>query len=80
MLKVILNRNNFEEAATRKNLSRKLLAQELGISRCYLSRIITGKIEPSAAMRQRLLDYFQDYTFDDLFTLERNGSDGRSKD
>ncbi len=73
MLKVVLNRNNFEKAVTRRNLSRKGLAQELGVSRCYLSRVVCGRIEPSAAIRQRLLEYFKDHTFDDLFTIEENG-------
>jgi transcriptional regulator with XRE-family HTH domain len=74
MLKVVLNRNYFERAITRRNLSRKGLAHELGISRCYLSRIVCGKIEPSAAIRQRLLDYFRDCSFDDLFSIEENGN------
>ena len=78
MLKVVLNRNNFEKAVTRRNLSRKGLAQELGVSRCYLSRVVCGRIEPSAAIRQRLLEYFKDHSFDDLFTIEENSNgDGR---
>lgn len=80
MLKVVLNRNNFEKVITRRNLSRKGLAHELGVSRCYLSRIVCGKIEPSAAIRQRLLDYLRDCTFDDLFTIEEDGHDGTGKD
>lgn len=79
MLKVVLNKNHIELAITRRNLSRKLFANELGVSRCYLSRIISGKIEPSAAIRQRLLDYLRDYTFDDLFTITEDGHDGDSK-
>lgn len=79
MLKVILNRNYLERAVTRRNLSRRGLASELGVSRCYLSRVICGRIEPSAAIRQRLLDFFKDCTFDDLFTIEEDGHDGRGK-
>jgi len=79
MIKVILNRNSIEKAITRRNLSRKGFAYELGISRCYLSRIISGKVEPSAAMRQRLLDYLRDCTFDDLFTIEEDGHGGNGK-
>ena len=79
MLKVVLNRNNIEKAITRRNLSRKGFAYELGVSRCYLSRIICGRVEPSAAIRQRLLDYLQDFTFDDLFTIEENGHGNNGK-
>lgn len=79
MLKVVLNRNYFERAITRRNLSRKGLAHELGISRCYLSRIVCGKIEPSAAIRQRLLDYFKGCSFDDLFSIEENGNGASSR-
>ncbi|MBM3299321.1 MAG: helix-turn-helix transcriptional regulator [Deltaproteobacteria bacterium] len=79
MIKVVLNRNCLEKAVTRRNLSRKGLAHELGVSRCYLSRVIWGKAEPSAAIRQRLLDYFKDCTFDDLFTIEEDGHDGNGQ-
>lgn len=72
MLKVSLNRRNFEKVVTRRNLSRKKLAHDLEISRCYLSRVICGNVEPSAAMRQRLLNFFKDCTFDDLFTIEED--------
>ena len=78
MIKVAINQPAVEVAIARRNLSRKMLAYELGVSRYYLGRILSGKIEPSPAIRQRLLDYFKDHTFDDLFILERNGSDGRS--
>lgn len=80
MIKVALNQPALEIAIARKNLSRKLLANELGVSRYYLGRILNGQIEPSAAIRQRLLDYFKDCTFDDLFIIERNGHDGSGKD
>jgi len=79
LLKVTLNRTYIEKAITRRNLSRKGLAYELGVSRCYLSRIICGKVEPSAAIRQRLLDYLKDCTFDDLFTIEEDGHGGNGK-
>jgi transcriptional regulator with XRE-family HTH domain len=80
MVKVAINQPAVEVAIARRNLSRKALAYEMGVSRYYLGRILNGKIEPSAAIRQRLLDYFKDYTFDDLFILEGNGGDGRTRD
>jgi len=76
LLKVLINRSFIEKAITRRNLSRKGLAYELGVSRCYLSRILCGRVEPSASIRQRLIDYLQDCTFDDLFTIEEDGHDG----
>ena len=80
MLRVNLDREAFEVALTRHNLSQKRLAEKLHISRSYLSQIVTGKRPASAYMRERLLGYFKDHTFDDLFVLEGNGSDRRNKD
>ena len=73
MLRVNLKREAFEMAITKRNLSQKRLAEKLHISRSYLSEIVTGKRAASAFMRQRLLDYFSDYTFDDLFIISNNG-------
>ncbi len=80
MIKVAINQPAVEVAIARRNLSLKTLAYEMGVSRYYLGRILSGKIEPSAAIRQRLLDYFKGYTFDDLFILDGNGKDGRTQD
>jgi putative transcriptional regulator len=77
MLKVNLKRDAFEIAITRRNLSQKGLAEKLHISRSYLSEIVTGKRPASPYMRQRLLGYFIDYTFDDLFAIEENGNGNR---
>lgn len=79
MLKVSLNQKNLERAITRRNLSEKKLAHDLEVSRCYLSRIICGEVKPSAAMRQRLLDFFKDCTFDDLFIIDEDGRDSARK-
>lgn len=72
MLKVVLNKKTLQIALLRRNLTRKALAREMAVSRGYMSRIISGKKEPSAAIRQRLMDYLKDYTFDDLFTIEED--------
>jgi putative transcriptional regulator len=74
MVRVSLKRQAFEVAITRKNLSQKGLAHELKVSRSYLSQIISGKQEPSAMMRQKLLDYFKPCSFDDLFIIEEGVS------
>ncbi|APV43623.1 Helix-turn-helix domain-containing protein [Dehalogenimonas formicexedens] len=73
MFRVVLNRDNLEKAMLRRNLSCKLLAGKIGLSPSYLSRIITGKQNPTASVRQTLLDYFKTYSFDDLFTIQENG-------
>jgi len=73
MLRVSLNREAFEIAMTRRNLSRKSLAQKLGFSRCYMSLVANGRKEPSPAMRERLLHYFRDHKFDDLFIIRQDG-------
>ena len=79
MLRVSLKRQTFDIAITRRNLSQKDLARELGVSRALLSQVLGGKKEPSAMMRKRLLSYFQDYTFDDLFTIEAGGHGDRGQ-
>jgi predicted transcriptional regulator len=79
MLKVVLNRQTLEKALTRRNLSRKVFAAEIGMSRSHLARVIWGKIEPSCALRQRLLEYFKEYTFDDLFTIGEDDHDDASQ-
>lgn len=70
MVRVSLKREAFEIAITRRNLSQKKLAKRLNISRSYLSEIVRGKRQPSAAMRECLLGYFSDLAFDDLFIIE----------
>jgi hypothetical protein len=70
MLKVFLNRLTLEKAMARHNLTCKGLAYEVGLSRSHFSRVICGKDEPSAAVRQKLQKIFPEYTFDDLFRIE----------
>ena len=78
MVRVGLKREAFEIAVTRRNLSQKQLAENLHMPRSYLSEIVRGKRKPSAAMRERLLKYFQEYNFDDLFTIERGDNGNQS--
>jgi transcriptional regulator with XRE-family HTH domain len=70
VVSVGLRREAFEIAITRRNLSQKRLAEKLSISRSYLSEIVRGKRKPSAAIRERFLEYFKEYVFDDLFIIE----------
>lgn len=76
-MRVILNKSTLDKAVTRRNLSLKVFAAEIGISRSHLSRVIWGKTEPSCALRKRLLEYLTEYKFDDLFKIveeEQNDS------
>ena len=68
MLRVKVKRDVIEKTLIRQNRSKKELAGIIGVTRSYLSGICTGRREPSAAMRQRLLNYFK-ISFDDLFTI-----------
>lgn len=70
MIRVILNRRALEVAITRRNLSHRELAERIGFSRSHLSHIMTGRREPSPAMRRLILDCLRDYTFDDIFIIE----------
>ena len=76
MIKVKINRQALEVAMTRKNLSIRDLAKQIGFSRSHVSHIISGKKSPSPMMRRLILEHLRDYTFDDLFIIE----DGKSGD
>ena len=69
MINVELKREVLEKNLIRQNCSRKELAYRIGVSRSYVSAICTGRIQPSAGMRQRFLEYFK-CSFDDLFVIQ----------
>jgi putative transcriptional regulator len=72
MVRVELKREVLEKKLVRQNCSKKELANQIGVSRSYLSAVCSGRKEPSIGMRQRLLAYFEGSTFDDLFSIEEN--------
>jgi transcriptional regulator with XRE-family HTH domain len=72
MLKVFVRQSNLERALIRKNYTHARLAEKIGVSRNYISSIFTGKREPSADVRQRILTVLKGYKFDDLFIIEEN--------
>jgi len=78
MVKVKVNRNAFEIALSKKNLSQRDLAEMIGFSRAHLSHIINGRREPSPTMRRVILQHLPEYTFDDLFIIEENSGDHQS--
>ena len=79
MFRVKLNRKAVELAIIRRNLTQNGLARRLDISSGYMSQIMTGDRCPSAAIRQRLLLYLPEHTFDDLFIIETSEDDQESK-
>jgi len=78
MVRVKVNRNAFEIALSKKNLSQRDLAEMIGFSRAHLSHIINGRREPSPTMRRVILQHLPEYTFDDLFIIEENSGDHQS--
>ena len=80
MIKVKLNRLALEVALSRKNLSQRDLAKEIGFSRSHLSHIINGRREPSPVLRRLILEHLPEYSFDDLFSIEENGINVRIED
>lgn len=75
MVRVMMNRQAFQIALIKENLSQREFAEKVGFSRSHLSYILNGKREPSPALRRRILEKLREYTFDDLFIIEesRNG-------
>ena len=80
MVRVKVNQRAFEGALSKKNLSQRDLSELIGFSRSHVSFIINGKREPSAVMRRLILEHLPEYTFDDLFIIEENGSNERTDD
>jgi len=74
MVSVKLNRQAFEVAMTKKNLSQRDLAEKIGFSRSHVSHVINGRREPSPMMRRLILEKLRDYTFDDLFLIEESNN------
>ena len=75
MLTVKLNRHAFKLALSRKNLTQREAARMIRFSRSHLSHVVTGRREPSPAMRRAILEQFREYGFDVLFIIE-DGADG----
>jgi transcriptional regulator with XRE-family HTH domain len=63
-----LNSGVLRDIMARQNLSQDRLARRLRVSSTYLSQILTGRRNPSPAIRQRMLDVFE-RSFDDLFVI-----------
>ena len=72
MIRVRVNRANFDVALIRHNLSQADLARKMSYSAVYLSNVLNNRREPSAQMRRLILENLPGYTFDDLFIIEQD--------
>jgi transcriptional regulator with XRE-family HTH domain len=71
LIRVRVNRKNFDIALIRHNLSQADLARKMSYSAVYVSNVLNNRREPSAQMRRLILEYLPGYTFDDLFIIEQ---------
>lgn len=78
LVKVRVNSKGLWDAIARHNLSQNEMAVRLGISKCYMSQVLSGTRCPSPKLRRRMLEVLSPLTFDDLFIIEENGSDHQS--
>ena len=69
-MKAVLKGRKVREILIKKNKSQNWLAQRLEISSGYMAQILNGDRFPSPEVRQRLLDYFEGCSFDDLFRIK----------
>ena len=58
------------------NRSQNWLAQEIGISSGYMSKLVTGGRAPSGRIRRRMLKALGMEDFHELFKLEEEEQDG----
>ena len=68
--RVLLRVSVIRERLIRKSKTQSWLAQCLEVSEGYVSQLLDGTRNPSAKVRKRFLDTFQDCEFDDLFVIK----------
>ena len=78
LVKVKVNSKGLWGAVARQNLSQNEMAVKLGISKSYMSQIVSGTRCPSPRLRRRMLDVLSPLAFDDLFIVEERGGDHQS--
>ena len=78
MVKVYPNMERFSQLLAEKNISQNRLAKLAEISSGYMSQVLTGRRNPSAKTRRKMLAAInkaqrikglQEYNFDDIFTV-----------
>ena len=78
LVKVKVNTRCLWDAVARQNLSQNEMAAKLGISKCYMSQVLSGTRCPSPRLRRKMLDVLSPLIFDDLFIIEENDGDQQS--
>jgi len=68
-MRVYLRNKEIEKILIRKNKSQNWFAHKLEVSSGYMSQLMDGSRNPSPRLRERIMNYLQDYKFDDLFLI-----------
>lgn len=75
MPKLILNKELFlqalEESKSGNKLNMSAIAEQMGINRSYLFKVLTGKQNPGRKFIEGALKVCKGYSMNDLFTLKR---------
>jgi transcriptional regulator with XRE-family HTH domain len=58
-----------EEQILKRNKSQNWLASRLKISSGYMSQLMIGTRGPSPSLRERIVDYFDTLSFEQLFEI-----------
>ena len=74
---VRLNTQALWERLALLNRSQNWLAEQIGISSSYLSKLVTRGRAPSGRIRSRMLKALDVENFNDLFRLEEEDHDGK---
>ena len=74
---VRLNTQALWERLALLNRSQNWLAEQIGISSGYLSKLVTRGRAPSGRIRSRMLKALDLENFNDLFRLEEEDDDGK---
>jgi len=69
-MKVRIRGDAIRRLLARKNMSQNWLAMKVETSSGYMSQLITGTRNPSAKMRNKILDILEDCQFDDIFLID----------
>jgi len=73
-MKVKMRAEVLEMALIRSNKSQGWLAEKLGVTRATISNYLRKESSVSPRVRERMLSVFTDFSFDDLFIIEKEGN------
>lgn len=68
-MKVLLRSREIKKILIRKNKSQNWFAHRLEISSGYMSQLMDGSRNPSPRIREKMMNYLPEHTFDDLFII-----------